>query len=797
MSAAAGLVPNRATIEDVEAALLRAPNLLRRLGLRKEPNEGGWSLPLKAIGLGHYAHAFLLPNGMVLKVTDDEEDARVCKMVMDQANGKPGLPFIDAVFRLPGDVYENETDIPHERPLFAIVMEPITPANKTGLSRTEAGFIRPRMLGEAVFQPSQEALLPSNEARAFVKTIRRGVDWLVEHGVVVTDLHHGNFGYASGKRPVIMDFGHGSLQDEFIMKPIEMATNPTATLLFHGTDEEFDAPSVEATSREAIFANDDPEEAAVWGDRIVAIRLRPTAKVKELSHKKADVAFWTASDSQKWRRAGFDVIMVPADPDNREEAYRYNIWIILSDDAFDTAPMASNPQRPTEQQTREVWRALGSPRVDMNELRMGIEVEQEHGGDMRQAGKVAMDHLREFPDYYTRLTKMEARAKAGLAPNPLAEDYAFHVTLREFLDSIAKDGLLPREHASLDEPGIFFEPDEDGAAIYHEPPKTVMLRWRLPHTPDSSTPDGEYVWYKRVPPDQIEVRVGEAWQPLVGSKGPVKPNGKKLTDESQIQPFVRRASRFYHGTSKGFAEALVRQTDDVELYVTVDDWTARYYAHRRSESTGEPPVVVVLNAAELRRLGTFGGDWNDSELECERGQFVYRGPLGDAVVRVEPAVALWKKGMEPNSAAKRSGLSMSQRIFDECFDVIEERFPDFGDIELHEDEKAGSDNGAGSERQFGYCKDGDPIVIAFAAKIEKLPVENIRGLMAHEFGHALDYRYGNKLGSMLGVRLPDGVERRADAIAKAVFGETIKYDERLIQCVDCKGTSPRPRRLGP
>lgn len=440
--AAAGLVPNRATIEDIEAALLRAPNLLARLGLH---SEDGRTLDLHQIGLGHYAHAFLLPSGLVLKVTDDEDDARVCKMIMDLANGKPGLPFIEAVYRLPGDVYENETDEPFERPLFAVVMEPITPASKAGLSRTRGGEVRGRLLGEAVLYPSMEAELATDEARAFVKAIRRGVHWLAQHGVSVVDLHHGNFGYASGKRPVLIDFGHGSLQDEFIMKPIEMA---------------------------------------------------------------------------------------------------------------------SNPQKPTDRDVRDVWRALGSPEVDLDELRMGIEVEPEHGGGMRQAGKVAMDHLREFPDYYTRLMKMEARAKAGLAPN-----------------------------------------------------------------------------------------------------------GRKI--------------------------------------------------------------------------------------------------------------------------------SRAQRAFDECFDVIEERFPDFGDIELHEDELAGSDNGAGSERQFGYCMDGKPIRIAFAAKIEKLPVENIRGLMAHEFGHALDYRYGKKLGSMLGVRLPEGVERRADAIAKAVFGRTIKYDERLIQCVDCDGTSPRPRRLGP
>lgn len=148
--------------------------------------------------------------------------------------------------------------------------------------------------------------------------------------------------------------------------------------------------------------------------------------------------------------------------------------------------------------------------------------------------------------------------------------------------------------------------------------------------------------------------------------------------------------------------------------------------------------------------------------------------------------------MTRNGSAK---LARAKRVFDECFDVVEQTFPDFGDCELHHDERAGGDNGAGSDRQYGYCKDGDPIVIAFASKIEDLPVENIRGLMRHEFGHAIDFRYGKQLGRRLGIRLPIGVERRADAIAAAVFGDDIRYDERLVQCVRCQGVSPRPRRL--
>lgn len=45
------------------------------------------------------------------------------------------------------------------------------------------------------------------------------------------------------------------------------------------------------------------------------------------------------------------------------------------------------------------------------EIKKGIEVEREHTDDPATAVEIAMDHLEEFPDYYTRLDKMEKTAK--------------------------------------------------------------------------------------------------------------------------------------------------------------------------------------------------------------------------------------------------------------------------------------------------------------------------------------------------------------------------------------------------
>lgn len=48
------------------------------------------------------------------------------------------------------------------------------------------------------------------------------------------------------------------------------------------------------------------------------------------------------------------------------------------------------------------------------QIKMGKKVEIEHVKEKELAKEIAMDHLEEIPDYYTRLTKMEKEAKKEL-----------------------------------------------------------------------------------------------------------------------------------------------------------------------------------------------------------------------------------------------------------------------------------------------------------------------------------------------------------------------------------------------
>ena len=63
---------------------------------------------------------------------------------------------------------------------------------------------------------------------------------------------------------------------------------------------------------------------------------------------------------------------------------------------------------------------------DVEQFHTGLEVELEHGArdpdtnvtgdDVLLTGKIALAHLRELPDYYTRLARMEAEAEPVAKP---------------------------------------------------------------------------------------------------------------------------------------------------------------------------------------------------------------------------------------------------------------------------------------------------------------------------------------------------------------------------------------------
>ena len=77
----------------------------------------------------------------------------------------------------------------------------------------------------------------------------------------------------------------------------------------------------------------------------------------------------------------------------------------------------------TQEEARRVGDTLGIDwnTVDLEQFRRGMDVELEHGthdpqtdvtgDDPITTGKIALAHMKEFPDYYDRLERMEEEAK--------------------------------------------------------------------------------------------------------------------------------------------------------------------------------------------------------------------------------------------------------------------------------------------------------------------------------------------------------------------------------------------------
>ena len=86
----------------------------------------------------------------------------------------------------------------------------------------------------------------------------------------------------------------------------------------------------------------------------------------------------------------------------------------------------TNKKHFTAEEAKGIGENLGIDwsKFDVEQYRMGLDVELEHGlvdphtnvtnDDPTMTGKIALAHLNEFPDYYTRLDKMEKEAEGKL-----------------------------------------------------------------------------------------------------------------------------------------------------------------------------------------------------------------------------------------------------------------------------------------------------------------------------------------------------------------------------------------------
>jgi len=87
----------------------------------------------------------------------------------------------------------------------------------------------------------------------------------------------------------------------------------------------------------------------------------------------------------------------------------------------------SETRRTTSEEAKRVGDTIGVDwsRFDLEQFRAGMDVEFEHGSHDPQTdvthddpivtGKIALAHMKEFPDYYERLERMEREAEQDWA----------------------------------------------------------------------------------------------------------------------------------------------------------------------------------------------------------------------------------------------------------------------------------------------------------------------------------------------------------------------------------------------
>jgi hypothetical protein len=92
----------------------------------------------------------------------------------------------------------------------------------------------------------------------------------------------------------------------------------------------------------------------------------------------------------------------------------------------------------TSEQAKKIGETLGInwSKFNIQQFKKGMAVELEHGtrdpvtnvtnDDLLLTGKIALAHLKEFPDYYIRLEKMEEEAEKYWANREEQPRYEFH-----------------------------------------------------------------------------------------------------------------------------------------------------------------------------------------------------------------------------------------------------------------------------------------------------------------------------------------------------------------------------------
>ncbi len=135
------------------------------------------------------------------------------------------------------------------------------------------------------------------------------------------------------------------------------------------------------------------------------------------------------------------------------------------------------------------------------------------------------------------------------------------------------------------------------------------------------------------------------------------------------------------------------------------------------------------------------------------------------------------------------------RVFERLHADVRARFPRIRVVLRY-----GSPRLFPAPRDLAFTVDGPEKRVYVSRRLEDEPAARIEGVLRHEFGHVVQFgahrRTIHRALPSLHPHLWHGhVEREADRIAWALWGDPILYDDGRVQNLRC-GTRPRPRELG-
>jgi hypothetical protein len=201
--------------------------------------------------------------------------------------------------------------------------------------------------------------------------------------------------------------------------------------------------------------------------------------------------------------------------------------------------------------------------------------------------------------YREREAALKARwARPGSARGRGDVAYYYHVTLEDFLPSIAANGLQPRSEVK-DRSGrymaTYLEPEEENAAVYHHPPETVMLRVQIPGWGKLvSNDDDEFLHDKTIPPDRIDVRRKAGWVPLLSlvPGSPANPPGSARGGVSAARrPKARSAGIAKHMVAYGGV-----QVGDVIRFIKPSGFVSPHHVVRSLQGKD---VITDMDALQV------------------------------------------------------------------------------------------------------------------------------------------------------------------------------------------------------